>query len=54
MREEADMTGSLEQTNSFRRQGADDILRVMASLWKEFTIVQNNSSKKKFGLEDVV
>ena len=39
LREEADMTG-LEQTNGFRRQGADDILRVMASLWKELTIVQ--------------
>jgi hypothetical protein len=34
------MAGCLEQTNGFRKQGADDTLRVMASLWGKFTIVQ--------------
>lgn len=33
------MAGCLEQTNGFRKQGADDILRVMASLWEKITIV---------------
>jgi hypothetical protein len=29
------MAGCLEQTTGFRKQGADDILLVMASLWKK-------------------
>jgi hypothetical protein len=34
------MAGCLEQTTGFRKQEADDILLVMARLWKILTIIQ--------------